>query len=243
MITLFCAREEHLDDPPAIVVMAKRTLVGHVKTRLTRALSPQAAAAVHAAMLRCVLHRMGEIEYKVQQTHILSLDGDWDSKGEVRGALGVEMPSKWTLVPQGEGDLGDRICRVWRALGGGPAVFLGVDSPDVPRTLLEQVHPALKAAPVIIGPADDGGYWMIGGRRLVPELFRGIDWGTPSVYHQTLAAASEAGLGVRALPVWHDVDEPEDLQALRQRLVRSSEPILIRLREDLDQIWGESGHP
>jgi hypothetical protein len=64
----------------------------------------------------------------------------------------------------------------------------------------------------------DGGYWTLGAPRLHPALFEAIDWGTPAVFEQTLTRAAAAGLAVRRLPVWYDVDQPEDLEALRLRL-------------------------
>lgn len=216
--------------PLTVVVMAKRAVPGKVKTRLTRgpsALSPEVAAAVHAAMLDTVLHRVrthlaaataGRAEY------VLAMD---DPEGAPDAADG------WEVVPQGGGDLGERLERVWSAKGRGPIVFFGVDSPDVPAEALTGIVEALKTSDAAVGPVDDGGYWTLACGRWLPALVQGIDWGTPAVYHQTSRIAAERGLALAELLPWHDVDEPDDLASLVQRLATADEPSLIELRTRL----------
>lgn len=242
----------------AVVVMAKPVIPGLVKTRLTPALNDDQAAAVHGAMLRCVLERTSTLASSQQLVNmILALDyadhaaltDAWQCRRQVLGGTTDDMPdlTGWRAMAQGSGDLGARIERVWRRLGGGPAVFLGVDSPDVPATALHEamrvVTGADHQADGAVGPVTDGGYWTLACRALAPAVLEGIDWGGPRVLEQTLAAASGAGLRFKTLPSWYDVDTPKDLAALRTRLAGLDQgprdDALLRLRQQLDLIRGK----
>ena len=216
------------------VVMAKRPMPGRVKTRLIGELSDRQAACVHAAMLECVLERLrGTFPGRV----VLALDGDIHQPltGSDAG-LSVAVPAGVEVIDQGTGDLGERIGHVWQAIGTGPAVFFGVDSPDIPTQVLATIYDSLTRSDAAVGPVGDGGYWCLAARRYAPELLAGIDWGTSAVYHQTREAARNAGLTLHELPAWHDVDTAEDLRALLIRLRGTPEPALTRLRHRLESI-------
>ena len=214
-----------------VVVMAKAAVPGRVKTRLTRpgpggepALTPEAAAAVHAAMLDCVLTRARRVAGLWCPAPSLRLAMD-DPAGAPASARG------WEVVEQGGGPLGERMARVG---GGGGAVFLGVDSPDCPH--LAAACAAASSPTAAVGPVGDGGYWTLAVPRPMPRLLKGIDWGSERVHAQTHAAARAAGLPLVDLPPWHDVDDAADLAALRGRLAGvdpAAEPELARLREAL----------
>lgn len=221
-------------EPGCTVVMAKRPEPGRVKTRLIVELTDRQAACVHAAMLECVLERL----YRTLPGGVmLALDGDPDKPLSVSNVgLSVTVPPGVEIIGQGTGDLGQRIGHVWRKLGSGPAVFFGVDSPDVPSQVLRIIYNPLSHADAAAGPVDDGGYWCLAARRYTPELLTGIDWGTSAVYHQTREAARNAGLTLHELPAWHDVDTAEDLRALLIRLRGTPEPALTRLRHRLESI-------
>jgi len=232
-----------------VVVMAKPAVVGRVKTRLIGRLTGEQAAAVHVAMARCVLGRLDE--------WLTSRQPRMDMRGSGRAYAGVlaldglldapameplTPPAGWRTVDQGRGDLGQRLLHVWESVGGGPCVFFGVDSPDVPARHLQAIVDGLGDADAVCGPVDDGGYWTIGARAAQPRLLVGIDWGGPKVYHQTVQQAAEAGVRLQALPGWHDVDTFDDLAALRRRLEQASDPHLQRLRDTLDTISGSLDH-
>lgn len=126
--------------------------------------------------------------------------------------LGEEL----TYIPQRGGDLGDRLRNGFvdifdRAFSS--AIALGTDSPDLPPFLLEEARDGLKANDVVIGPAEDGGYYLIGFKRaaFVPYAFVGIRWSTDSVMRDTKARLLKAGCSPHILPMWHDVDVPGDL--------------------------------
>ncbi|MHC4421673.1 MAG: DUF2064 domain-containing protein, partial [Planctomycetota bacterium] len=88
---------------------------------------------------------------------------------------------------------------------------------------LGELPAALAGCDLALGPTDDGGYWTLAARKHQAAVLTGIDWGGATVYDQTLRRAAEAGLAVRALPMWHDVDRPRDVDALRRRLGRQPE--------------------
>lgn len=219
---------------PACIVMAKRPIPGRVKTRLIGELTDHQAACVHAAMLDCVLQRLNAV---FPGELILALDGGIDATPtHAIPELSIQLPSETKVIDQGRGDLGDRLSHVWQAIGGGPAVFFGVDSPDVPIHALKSIPQSLTHTDAACGPVGDGGYWCLAGRRYTPELLAGIDWGTAAVYHQTRDAAERAGLTFNELPAWHDIDDASDLDSLRNRLRDAREPALISLAQRLDRI-------
>lgn len=223
--------------PPTIVVMAKPAVPGQVKTRLLDQLSAQQAAQVHAAMLGCVLRRaQAHIPVSGPVDFVVALDGRLSAASPAEPAASWQAPTGWRQIDQGTGDLGQRLVHVWQALGCGPIVFLGVDSPDVPAEALGSIVPAMDQGDAAIGPVDDGGYWTLALRRWEPRIFQGIDWGTASVYHQTSEAAERAGLKLAVLTQWYDIDRPADLRALCRRIEKAQEPALVQLRMELGRV-------
>ncbi len=217
-----------------IVIMAKAAVPGRVKTRLCSQFTPEQAAGIHEAMLKCTLARVAQCFADGEDSALkLSLDDTLAPTAETVRAL-PENP--WHVIDQGGGDLGERLAYVWRLIGGGPTIFLGSDSPDVPAEALRSIGPALEQAEVVMGPVGDGGYWTIAGRRYHGQLFGDVDWGSADVYHQTRKAAEKTGLTVGEVQRWHDVDTPCDLQALRQRLASTREAALTQLRNRLDDL-------
>lgn len=219
--------------------MAKPAVAGRVKTRLIGTLSAHQTAEVHSAMLDCVLERIKTHIRPNCIRYVLAIDYSLTCFG--RAARSFDRTMTWGFHPvdQGQGHLGDRMGRVWRWLGAGAVIFMGVDSPDMPIPVLRSIIPALDGADAAIGPASDGGYWALAARKYHDCLLRDIDWGSPRVYDQTIAGARRAGLRVAALPAWEDIDRPADLAALRERLTSAAEPALLRLRARLERICSE----
>jgi hypothetical protein len=157
-------------------------------------------------------------------------------------ALVPAVPARWTLFldgpaddalralaatrglavePQAEGDLGARLAAAFRSLRSGGAartLAVGADSPTLEPEVVRDAVAALETVDVVLGPAEDGGYYLVGLRDAREELFRGIPWGTETVLAATLARAEEARLSVRMLPAWYDVDSVEDLMRLGREL-------------------------
>ena len=132
----------------------------------------------------------------------------------------MELPDSVCLIDQGEGDLGARLSHILMNALPDPerVVFIGADSPSLPLSYLEGAVSSLARHDVVIGPSDDGGYYLIGvsGHHLC--LFNDIAWSTSVVFEQTLARASAAGLKVDLLPGWFDVDDYAGLCRLRREL-------------------------
>ena len=238
--------------PPSFLVMAKPPVPGRVKTRLTPALSPEQAAAVHAAMFAALvarLHRFvesGEASVTVAlaqpdlpATAVMRTAALRDAFVGYPEALDVLLELDLAVVSQGQGNLGQRIANAWPP--DSPAVVLGVDSPDLPESHLRGALEAAATHGAAIGPTGDGGYWTLAASR-PPQPLLGlppharIDWGTPAVYDQSHRNARDAGLPLADLPPWHDVDTPDDLQRLRDRLTETSDPSLQQLANQLQAI-------
>jgi rSAM/selenodomain-associated transferase 1 len=130
---------------------------------------------------------------------------------------GVETARAWLgnaiYLGQGAGDLGERMSRaIEEALGDGAdrVVIVGTDCPTLDEPLIERAFAALEHADVVLGPASDGGYYLVAVRRLEPAIFTGIPWSTPEVLEKTCAAAAGAGLTLTLVDERRDVDTIDD---------------------------------
>jgi hypothetical protein len=179
-----------------------------VKTRLAAAIGPEAAADLYRALVEHVLETTtpepGQYERLVFFDPPEALD-------EMRAWLpGVR------LLAQSGGGLGARMADAFArafARGARRVAIVGTDVPGVSRATANEALSALDAADVVIGPAEDGGYYLLALREPQPGLFAGIEWSTPGVRGQTLERAAAAGLSVRELGRLRDVDTLEDLRA------------------------------
>lgn len=156
-------------------------------------------------------------EYTVQQARALACPIEvWYVGG------GAELMPAWLGADlcyreQPSGDLGDRMGDAFRSAfdqGYQSAMIIGTDCPEITTALLAQGFAALKNKVVVMGPAIDGGYYLIGLQRLVPELFVDIAWSTVTVLQETLAITDRLQLSHRLLPYLSDIDLPADLQYL-----------------------------
>ncbi len=194
----------------AVIVFAKAPVAGTVKTRLAGALGAAGAARLAARMLEattaCALEAaVGPVEVccAPDRSHpaFVALSSD--------GAL--------ALTEQGDGDLGQRMHRALeRALASAPcAIVIGTDAPELDAGYLRGAAAALGRHDVVIGPAVDGGYALIGLQRTAPAaLFDGIDWSTARVLAQTRERLDRLGFSWAELAPLHDIDEPADLRHL-----------------------------
>ena len=192
-----------------IIIFARAPVLGEVKTRLGKAIGAERALALYEAFLddTCALTQ------GLGARRVMAVAGDVDHPRLQHLAKSQRL----VVESQGDGDLGARMARaVATHVARGPVVIVGSDAPTLPRAHLHQALDALMAHDVVIGPSDDGGYYLVGARVDVPELFAGVRWSTPEVLATTLER-----LGARAyalLPAWHDVDSAEDLERLEREL-------------------------
>ena len=181
---------------------------GLTKTRLIPALGLEGAARAHREMTEHVLNRLRRIVLERQLHFEIHFTGG--SIPEMRRWLGASA----ILKPQPDGDLGFRLAHAAReafSRGANSIVMTGADCPALDSHLVRTAFDQLQRHSVVIGPATDGGYYLIGISRDLPQLFNGIPWGTRRVLAETLATARAVGLEPFLLPELADVDEPADL--------------------------------
>jgi rSAM/selenodomain-associated transferase 1 len=192
-----------------IVIFAKAPVLGEVKTRLAKSIGDEAALALYSAFLddTCALTQ------GLGARRVLAVYGAIDHPHLQHLAKSQRLE----LVEQGDGDLGAKMARaIGEHVARGPVVIIGSDAPTLPRAHLHQALDALMEHDVVVGPSEDGGYWLIGARLAVPELFADMRWSTPDVLPMTLERLR--GRSHALLPRWYDVDSVEDLQRLRSEL-------------------------
>ena len=186
-------------------VFAKMPVAGCVKTRLAAETSPAFAAAAAEAFLRDTLRRVGRIADR--SVVVFAPDSADAYFADLAAAHGMEAQA------QGEGDLGERLSRFFLSEGKEDRVVaIGGDSPSMPVEYVEQAFDLLEDREVVIGPATDGGYYLLGCRGLFPELFEGIPWSGPTVFADTVRRVRGR---LCLLPAWHDVDTLADVELLR----------------------------
>jgi hypothetical protein len=201
----------------AVVIMAKQPQPGAVKTRLCPPLSPHAAAALYEAFLRDKIAQVGTL--KAAHAVIAYTP-------ETAHDFFATLAPQFLLLPQHGNDLGARLANIFAHLfAAGYTGVLAIDSdtPTLPTEYLQQAveRVALPQTDVVLGPSDDGGYYLIGLRTLHPELFEDIPWSTAAVLPETRRRAAAKRLTVTDLPVWFDIDTSADLERLRTTVLQS----------------------
>jgi rSAM/selenodomain-associated transferase 1 len=202
---------ERLEEPASpciLAVFAKQPMPGEVKTRLAAQVNPDWAAVIAEAFLCDTLQRLASMPVKRMLVITPALAGEYFSK---LGRAG------FYLARQADGNLGQRLETFFREQfesGARAVVAVGSDSPTMPTHFVEQAFQCLGNVDVVIGPATDGGYYLLGCSRLIPELFRRIDWGASTVLRDTVAALGDPGIRLNLLPPWYDVDTLDDWRML-----------------------------
>ena len=190
----------------ALAVIAKEPVPGAVKTRLAARLGVGGAARAAAAILADTVAGMAEVDAEPWVCF---------APPEARTRMARLAPG-FGLLAQVEGDLGDRLAGCLAALVGGGAdqvVIVGADTPQVPRATYEAAFALLDEVDVVLGPARDGGYYLVGAKAALPELFVGVPMGTDAVLRETMQRAVRRRLRVGTVPTLRDLDRLEDLQA------------------------------
>ena len=241
----------------ALAVMTKAPRAGKVKTRLTPPLSPEEAAALNICFLRDTA------------AAIAATAAGGGARGvAVYTPVGAEdayagiLPNAFELVPQRGDAFGERLRFATEdllRLGFESICLINSDSPTVPQQAFAQAVDLLHQTEdcVVLGPSDDGGYYLIGLKKLHRSLFEGIDWSTERVLEQTIERARHIDLAVHFLPAWYDVDDRGTLERLCHELFGSNgdasagnpAPATRQLLSDLlqaegrDRIWPNESQP
>ena len=196
----------------ALILFAKDPVEGRVKTRLGSLLDPKTTLNLYLHFLDdsiAKIHAVTDVERFIGVAS--------EPQTGYFEKLSYHPPAR-LFVQEGE-DLGQRMRQAFEDRfreGYERVVIIGADSPTLPTGYIEQA--LLSEKQVVIGPSTDGGYYLIGMRGKVTELFTDIDWGTGSVLADTLKILQKQGVPAELLPVWYDVDLPEDLRFLKTHL-------------------------
>ncbi len=189
----------------SLIIFTRYPESGKTKTRLIPALGEEGAANLQKRLT----------EYTVTEASQLSVNVRVYFSGGNETLMRDWLGNDYEYYPQSQGDLGEKLIA---ALAESftkyveKIVIIGIDCPDLDATLINQAFKELTDHDVVLGPAEDGGYYLIGLRSFVPELFQGIQWGTDVVFKQTIAIAQTKELKISYLPTFNDIDTPEDLK-------------------------------
>jgi rSAM/selenodomain-associated transferase 1 len=192
-----------------VVVLAKAPVPGRVKTRLCPPCTPHQAAVLATA---AILDTLAAVDGSTCRRRVLALDG----------APGPWVPPRWDVVPQSQGDLGDRLDAAVVTIDG-PVLVVGMDTPQLTSSLLDSAWERLLAPGVdaVLGPARDGGFWTIGVRVPRSGLFEGVAMSTADTGRQQGARLRELGLRVAELAQLRDVDTIADAHEVAGAIPRS----------------------
>ncbi len=195
----------------AIVIMAKAPVPNEVKTRLVPGLSPEEASNLYHCFL---LDKITQVKNIREARHFVA----YTPTNSESFFISI-IPPKFSLINQVGADLGERLANVSQNLfdrGAEKVVMLDSDSPNLPTDHIREGLSLLDEVDVVLGPCEDGGYYLIGMRSHMPELFRGILWSTYEVTELTMKKAKAFGMTVSLLPEWYDVDTMIDLDRLKK---------------------------
>ncbi|HPJ96555.1 MAG TPA: TIGR04282 family arsenosugar biosynthesis glycosyltransferase [Syntrophales bacterium] len=191
-----------------LVMMTKYPAPGQVKTRLAAGIGAAHAAELSKRFILDLLQTLASRDWEIR----IALH-PWERNEEMSAVVG----EKYELVPQRGCDLGERMGHVFLELFSEAfqeIIMIGSDAPDLPAEFIEEAFTALANHDAVLGPACDGGYYLIGFRRGIfsPLLLDSLPWGAPDIFVQQLKRLREQKLQVYILPPWHDIDTQTDLK-------------------------------
>jgi rSAM/selenodomain-associated transferase 1 len=182
----------------ALAVFLKAPRMGTVKTRLASEIGARQALRLYRVMVARTLASVGDANLEVTV---------WFTPPEAAAEVRFWLGARWDLRPQASGDLGARLSAAEHAVPRGrPWIAIGVDCPRLTSELLQQAVDVIEGGSVVLGPATDGGYYLIGGTTPLPGLFTDVPWGTDRVLSETRARLQRAGARWHELPELRDVD-------------------------------------
>ncbi len=215
----------------ALIIVAKRPAPGMTKTRLSPPLSPEQASSLYECFLRDTIDLVRQVpEVWPVIAYLPAEEKDYFT----------DLAPDFDLLLQTGRNLGERLDHAlthYLQAGFRNAVIMDSDSPTLPLDCLMSAFANLEnGSDAVLGPCDDGGYYLIGVKRPHPRLLREVRMSTPQVTADTLAVATEEGLQVGLLPTWYDVDNHSSLKRLYAELVRPPAACARHTRQTLEQL-------
>lgn len=196
-----------------LILFAKAPDPGSAKTRLGPILTPEERARLQAALILDTLALTDPLPVRRALAAAPSIDHPFLARCSRERSI--------PLIEQEGESLGDRMRNAFEwGFGQGfqRVVLIGCDAPTLPADLIRQAFDRLDRSPVVIGPSLDGGYYLIGARPPVPDLFSGVRWGSDQVLISTLQKINAEKQDCALLPFWYDIDRPADLIFLKEML-------------------------
>jgi len=237
----------------ALAVMTKAPRTGQVKTRLAPPLTLDEAAALNACFLRDTANALSAAVTRGKRSGINACGVAVYTPVGSEDAYADILPADFEFVPQREGSFGERLCFAVEDLfkcGFDMVCLIDSDSPTVPASSFAQAVNLLSSPGdrVVLGPTEDGGYYLIGLKKHHRELFERINWSTERVFEQTVARAQEIGVETKLLPSGYDVDNWTTLRQLCDELLNEDSPTEVAPttrkflkeiieREGCERIW------
>ncbi|MGD1152958.1 MAG: TIGR04282 family arsenosugar biosynthesis glycosyltransferase [Syntrophales bacterium] len=183
---------------------------GRVKSRLAKDLGEEAATNLYRCFVEDLLERFSKESYRLRIAFYPA-----EKEREMKEMLG----DGFSYIPQSGEDLGERMKLSFLRCfseGARSVVLIGSDIPDLPARIVDEAFLALDRNEAVIGPSVDGGYYLLGFTKdtFNGDVFMGLPWGAGTVFQETMKILRRAGVPVHVLPVWWDIDKPEDIAAL-----------------------------
>ena len=211
-----------------LALFARAPELGRVKTRLCPPLTSEQALELHSALVADSLDHFGRVERPGLERALLLSQPLLDPQD-------LTVPEAWNVSIQADGDLGRRLASLFEDAFQRSVtrlVVLGSDSPTLPLEVIHEAFDELGRRKAVVGPAEDGGYYLLGASAWIPELFDNIDWGTAEVLSQTTTVLAEKKLDFATLIPWYDIDRSKDLEKLREEIgyLKRAAPDLVPVR-------------
>ncbi len=199
-----------------LILFAKAPVPGRVKTRLTSVYTKEEAARLYRGWARGIYSSVLELGVPVQVAY--------EALPEFPGPEWIGNGERLEFFYQSGKSLGERLSHAFsRAFkeGADRVVAIGSDSPGLPVRYLQDAFAALESKESVLGPTPDGGYYLIGMNRFLPDLFQNISWSTPKVFNETLEIILQKRYSLKLLPEYFDIDVPEDMERLKNPIIHA----------------------
>ncbi|MEO6000619.1 MAG: TIGR04282 family arsenosugar biosynthesis glycosyltransferase [Chitinophagaceae bacterium] len=189
-----------------LIIFVKNLIYGRVKTRLAATIGNDKAFEIYQQLITytCSIVKKLACDKIVYYSDYIDQDDEWQGT--------------WKAIQRGEG-LGERMLHAFKDAfdnGGGRTIIIGTDCFEITHEIIQQAFEKLIGCDVVIGPASDGGYYLLGMNKLYSQLFKDIAWSTGSVFKTTLSICRSHNLNCLLLPVLNDIDEEKDLLQTKQ---------------------------